>query len=136
MTPLELGQQMVERGVTYALYTDVNRDGLLQGVNVEATAMLAPMKRICAARKIRECGRKRFMAGGLGNDYIFSGDGNDIIDGGLGNDVLEGGAGNDDLTGGSGDDLFRFDPAAAADGNLGTDHIHESSSGGNDTLDM
>ncbi|MBA3874855.1 MAG: 1-(5-phosphoribosyl)-5-[(5-phosphoribosylamino)methylideneamino]imidazole-4-carboxamide isomerase [Anaerolineae bacterium] len=41
MTPLELGKQMVERGVVHALYTDVNRDGLLQGVNVEATAMLA-----------------------------------------------------------------------------------------------
>lgn len=41
LTPLELGQQMVGRGVIHALYTDVSRDGKLQGVNVEATAKLA-----------------------------------------------------------------------------------------------
>jgi phosphoribosylformimino-5-aminoimidazole carboxamide ribotide isomerase len=41
LTPLELGRQMVGRGVVHALYTDVSRDGNLQGVNVEATAKLA-----------------------------------------------------------------------------------------------
>jgi len=55
MTPLELGMQMAERGVIHALYTDVNRDGLLQGVNVEATAMLA-----------RETGMQVIASGGVG----------------------------------------------------------------------
>lgn len=32
---------MVDLGVAHALYTDVSRDGQLQGVNVETTAMLA-----------------------------------------------------------------------------------------------
>lgn len=41
MTPAELGKQMAKRGVRHALYTDVNRDGLLHGVNVEGTARLA-----------------------------------------------------------------------------------------------
>ena len=56
LTPLELGKQMVERGVIHALYTDVNRDGLLQGVNVEATAMLA-----------RETGMQVIASGGVGS---------------------------------------------------------------------
>lgn len=55
-TPLELGKQMVERGVIHALYTDVNRDGLLQGVNVESTAMLA-----------RETGMQVIASGGVGS---------------------------------------------------------------------
>ncbi len=41
MTPVELGKQMVERGAKHALYTDVSRDGGLQGVNIEATVRLA-----------------------------------------------------------------------------------------------
>ncbi len=41
ITPLDLGKQMVDLGVAHALYTDVSRDGQLQGVNVETTAMLA-----------------------------------------------------------------------------------------------
>ncbi len=56
LTPLELGKQMVERGVTHALYTDVNRDGLLQGVNVESTAMLA-----------QETGMQVIASGGVGS---------------------------------------------------------------------
>lgn len=55
-TPLELGKQMVDRGVIHALYTDVNRDGLLQGVNVESTAMLA-----------RETGMQVIASGGVGS---------------------------------------------------------------------
>ncbi len=55
-TPLELGKQMVERGVIHALYTDVNRDGLLQGVNVESTAELA-----------RETGMQVIASGGVGS---------------------------------------------------------------------
>lgn len=56
LTPLELGKQMVERGVIHALYTDVNRDGHLQGVNVEGTAMLA-----------RETGMQVIASGGVGS---------------------------------------------------------------------
>jgi len=56
MTPLELGQQMAGYGVTHALYTDVNRDGLLHGVNVEATATLA-----------QETGLQVIASGGVGS---------------------------------------------------------------------
>ncbi len=41
LTPMAAGQQMVARGVKHALYTDVNRDGGLSGVNVEGTVQLA-----------------------------------------------------------------------------------------------
>lgn len=41
LTPIDAGKQMVERGAKHALYTDVNRDGGLVGVNVEATVALA-----------------------------------------------------------------------------------------------
>jgi len=37
---IELGQQMKEQGVQTVLYTDIARDGMLSGVNVEATARL------------------------------------------------------------------------------------------------
>jgi phosphoribosylformimino-5-aminoimidazole carboxamide ribotide isomerase len=40
-TPVEVGQQMVERGVRHALFTDVSRDGGLQGVNRDMTIRLA-----------------------------------------------------------------------------------------------
>jgi phosphoribosylformimino-5-aminoimidazole carboxamide ribotide isomerase len=40
LTPVELGLQMVERGAKHALYTDVTRDGLLTGANIEATIAL------------------------------------------------------------------------------------------------
>jgi len=41
VTSATLGRAMRERGVRYALYTDIARDGMLMGVNVEATAALA-----------------------------------------------------------------------------------------------
>ncbi|MBL8153511.1 MAG: 1-(5-phosphoribosyl)-5-[(5-phosphoribosylamino)methylideneamino]imidazole-4-carboxamide isomerase [Anaerolineae bacterium] len=41
LTPLELGRQMAALGVRHALYTDVSRDGGLQGVNIAATVELA-----------------------------------------------------------------------------------------------
>ncbi|MCB9454782.1 MAG: 1-(5-phosphoribosyl)-5-[(5-phosphoribosylamino)methylideneamino]imidazole-4-carboxamide isomerase [Anaerolineaceae bacterium] len=41
LTPVQVGRDMAQRGVRHALYTDVNRDGGLQGVNVEATVVLA-----------------------------------------------------------------------------------------------
>lgn len=41
LTPVELAQRFEDAGVAAVLYTDVDRDGLLKGVNVEATAKLA-----------------------------------------------------------------------------------------------
>jgi phosphoribosylformimino-5-aminoimidazole carboxamide ribotide isomerase len=41
ITPATLGRQMAAHGLRHALFTDVSRDGQLQGVNVEATAALA-----------------------------------------------------------------------------------------------
>lgn len=40
-TPAALGQQLAERGAVHALYTDVSRDGELEGVNIAATVALA-----------------------------------------------------------------------------------------------
>ena len=40
-TAIELGRQMKQRGVEWVVYTDINRDGMLSGVNVSATAALA-----------------------------------------------------------------------------------------------
>ena len=37
----ELAKKMAEAGVTRIIYTDISRDGTLQGVNVAATALLA-----------------------------------------------------------------------------------------------
>lgn len=41
LTPVELGKRFEDAGVAAVLYTDVDRDGLLTGVNVAATAALA-----------------------------------------------------------------------------------------------
>jgi len=38
---VDLGRQMVQRGVRCVVYTDIQRDGMLGGVNVSATATLA-----------------------------------------------------------------------------------------------
>lgn len=46
LTPAELAKRFVDAGVAALLYTDVDRDGLLRGVNVEATAKLARAVRI------------------------------------------------------------------------------------------
>ncbi|MBE7531142.1 MAG: 1-(5-phosphoribosyl)-5-[(5-phosphoribosylamino)methylideneamino]imidazole-4-carboxamide isomerase [Chloroflexi bacterium] len=41
VTPIELGKKMRALGVKTAIYTDINRDGALAGVNVVTTAELA-----------------------------------------------------------------------------------------------
>ncbi|MEJ2734548.1 MAG: HisA/HisF-related TIM barrel protein, partial [Anaerolineae bacterium] len=41
VTAIALGRAMRARGVRRAVYTDIARDGMLTGVNVEATAHLA-----------------------------------------------------------------------------------------------
>ncbi len=41
VSPAELGRQMAENGVKTVVYTDINRDGVLTGVNAEATVQLA-----------------------------------------------------------------------------------------------
>ncbi len=46
LTPADLGRRFEDAGVAAILFTDVDGDGLLQGVNVEATAALARAVRI------------------------------------------------------------------------------------------
>ncbi len=46
LTPAELGKRFEDAGVAAILFTDVDGDGLLQGVNVTATAALARAVRI------------------------------------------------------------------------------------------
>ena len=46
LSPLELGKRFEDAGVAAVLFTDVDGDGLLTGVNVEATASLARGLRI------------------------------------------------------------------------------------------
>ncbi len=41
LTPLELGQRLADAGVAALVYTDIDRDGALGGVNVDSTAALA-----------------------------------------------------------------------------------------------
>ena len=41
LTPVELGKRFEDAGVAALLFTDIDGDGLLQGVNVKATAALA-----------------------------------------------------------------------------------------------
>lgn len=54
VTPAALGRQMAERGVIHALYTDVSRDGGLQGANIAGTIALA-----------RETGMRVIASGGV-----------------------------------------------------------------------
>ena len=53
-TPAQLGQAMAQVGLRHALFTDVSRDGLLSGVNIEATVQLA-----------RETGLQVIASGGM-----------------------------------------------------------------------
>jgi phosphoribosylformimino-5-aminoimidazole carboxamide ribotide isomerase len=53
-TPITLGKNFAKAGVTHALYTDVDRDGDLSGVNVASTSALA-----------RETGLKVMASGGV-----------------------------------------------------------------------
>ena len=46
LTPADLGRRFEDAGVAAILFTDVDGDGLLQGVNVAATAVLAKAVRI------------------------------------------------------------------------------------------
>src|SRR5476649_172815 len=41
LSPVELGKRFEDAGVVAILFTDIDGDGLLQGVNVAATAALA-----------------------------------------------------------------------------------------------
>jgi phosphoribosylformimino-5-aminoimidazole carboxamide ribotide isomerase len=53
---VELAQQFRDAGVSAIVYTDIARDGMMQGVNVEATALLA-----------REAGIPVIASGGVTN---------------------------------------------------------------------
>jgi len=54
LKPADFGRHMKELGIVRVLYTDIHRDGTMQGVNVEATAHLA-----------RETGLKVIASGGV-----------------------------------------------------------------------
>lgn len=41
VNPIDLGKEMKERGVRTIIYTDISRDGVLGGVNVQATVQLS-----------------------------------------------------------------------------------------------
>lgn len=41
MNPVDLGKEMKERGVKTIIYTDIGRDGMLDGVDVQATVQLS-----------------------------------------------------------------------------------------------
>ncbi len=56
MRVLELAQAMARAGVQRVVYTDIRRDGMLTGVNVEASATLA-----------RESGLRVIASGGVGS---------------------------------------------------------------------
>ena len=56
VTPIELGNEMAKHGLVHALFTDVNRDGKLGGVNVQGTAEIA-----------RSTGLQVIASGGVGN---------------------------------------------------------------------
>lgn len=58
------------------------------------------------------------LTGNDGSDRLIGGAGNDVLNGNDGSDWLIGGAGNDTLNGGSGADVFRFDTALNAKGNV------------------
>ena len=51
---VDLAKQFKEAGVSAIVYTDISRDGMMQGVNVEATARLA-----------QECGIDVIASGGV-----------------------------------------------------------------------
>lgn len=53
---IDLAKQFKEAGVSAIVYTDISRDGMMQGVNVEATARLA-----------QECGIEVIASGGVTN---------------------------------------------------------------------
>ncbi|MBI5300677.1 MAG: 1-(5-phosphoribosyl)-5-[(5-phosphoribosylamino)methylideneamino]imidazole-4-carboxamide isomerase [Chloroflexi bacterium] len=54
VSAIELAREMRERGIERIIYTDIARDGMLQGVNAEATAQLA-----------RACGLAVIASGGV-----------------------------------------------------------------------
>lgn len=43
MTAIELAQKVAEKGVERIVYTDISRDGMLTGINIEATREIAEM---------------------------------------------------------------------------------------------
>ncbi len=74
-----------------------------------------------------------FIAGGFGDDRLFSGDGDSYMNGGAGNDTIVSGDGNDVLLGETGDDYMGgFNGDDFIDGGAGNDRIwgHQ----GEDTL--
>jgi phosphoribosylformimino-5-aminoimidazole carboxamide ribotide isomerase len=81
---VDLGRQMRQRGIEWVVYTDIARDGMLSGVNVSATAILAmqtglqviasggvaSLDDIRALREVESCG----VAGVIIGKALYTGD--------------------------------------------------------------
>lgn len=72
------------------------------------------------ANMLQGAGYADVLKGLAGNDWLVGNVGNDTLDGGSGNDTLIGGNGKDTLDGGAGSDLFVFNVAPNASGNMDT----------------
>ena len=68
LTPIELGKRFEDAGVAAILFTDIDGDGLLAGVNVTATAALARALSIpvIASGGVGGCAQYRRRGGGAG----------------------------------------------------------------------
>ncbi len=81
LTPVELGQQMAAVGVRHALFTDVSRDGLLKGVNIDTTAALGretglqviASGGVSTTDEIRQLKRSGFVAGAVIGMALYEG---------------------------------------------------------------
>jgi len=81
LSPIDLGQQMAALGVIHALYTDVSRDGGLQGVNLEATIALGRSTRLnviasgglTTADEIRALAVSGYVAGAVIGTALYEG---------------------------------------------------------------
>lgn len=81
VTPIEFGQYMVELGVIHALYTDVSRDGHLQGVNVADTIALGKETGlqviasggVSTLEDIRQLSASEYVAGAIIGTALYTG---------------------------------------------------------------
>lgn len=85
----DLARQFVDDGVSAIVYTDIARDGMMQGVNVEATAALANATRIpvIASGGVTNMDDIRHLADAAGQGILGAITGRAIYEGGL--DVAE-----------------------------------------------
>lgn len=81
LTPVEFGRQMATLGVRHALYTDIQRDGSLIGVNVRDTISLARQTGLAiiasggvtTSNEIHQLARSRVVAGAIIGMALYEG---------------------------------------------------------------